>query len=53
MVNPDTGRGYYDRYFAVSALGDSPFNPNFNPMSIAPFRCLDPLRWVLSRRGLY
>lgn len=52
MVNPDTGRGYDHRYFAVSALGDSPLNPNFNPMGFAPFRCLDPLRWVLSRRGL-
>ncbi|WP_255506430.1 hypothetical protein [Mycolicibacterium sp. 018/SC-01/001] len=52
MTNPDTGRGYDHRFFAVSALGDSPLNPHFNPMGFAPFRCLDPLRWVLSRRGL-
>jgi hypothetical protein len=52
MTNPDTGRGYDHRFFAVSALGDSPLNPNFNPMGFAPFRCLDPLRWVLARRGL-
>lgn len=51
MINPDTGRRYDHRYFAVSALGDSPLNPHFNPMGFAPFRCLDPLRWVLFRRG--
>jgi hypothetical protein len=52
MTNPDTGRVYDHRYFAVSALGDSPLNPNFDPMGFAPFRCLDPLRWVLFRRGI-
>lgn len=52
MVNPETGRNYDHRFFAVSALGDSPLNPHFNPMGFAPFRCLDPLRWVLFRKGL-
>lgn len=52
MVNPENGRNYEHRYFAVSALGDSPLNPHFDPMGFAPFRCLDPVRWVLSQRGI-
>ncbi|WP_433799556.1 hypothetical protein [Actinomycetospora sp. CA-084318] len=35
------------RYFAVSALGGSPDGTRLNARGIAPFRCLDPLRWAL------
>jgi hypothetical protein len=37
------------RMFAVSALGAAPSGPLLNPRGIAPFRVLDPLKWVLSR----
>lgn len=35
------------RFFAVSALGDAPDGAFLHDRGIAPFRCLDPLRWVL------
>lgn len=38
------------RYFAVSALGGSPDGNRLNARGIAPFRCLDPLRWALAGR---
>ena len=37
------------RMFAVSALGASPSGQLLHPCGIAPFRCLDPLKWILSR----
>jgi hypothetical protein len=44
-------RGGY-RFFAVSALGDSPKGESLNPRGIAPFRCLDPLRWAMAPTGV-
>jgi hypothetical protein len=44
------GREFGDsRMFAVSALGAAPTGQTLHPRGIAPFRCLDPLKWVLSR----
>jgi Double-GTPase 2 len=40
------------RFFAVSALGNSPDGPVVHPRGIAPFRCLDPLRWALAGTGV-
>ena len=40
------------RFFAVSALGDHVIGEKIHPRGIAPFRCLDPIRWVLARRGV-
>lgn len=40
------------RFFAVSALGNSPNGQSQHPRGIAPFRCLDPLRWVLAGTGV-
>src|SRR4051812_31770437 len=37
------------RFFAVSALGDSVVGDRLHPRGIAPFRCLDPVRWALAR----
>lgn len=38
--------------FAVSALGALPYSADrVNVHGIAPFRVLDPLKWVLARRG--
>jgi hypothetical protein len=40
------------RYFAVSALGNPPSGRRQHARGIAPFRCLDPLRWVLAGSGV-
>lgn len=40
------------RLFAVSALGSPPSGSRLHVSGIAPFRCLDPIKWVLSRRGV-
>jgi len=41
------------RFFSVSALGDSVVGDKLHPRGIAPFRCLDPVRWVLDRAGVF
>lgn len=40
------------RLFAVSALGAPPSGRRLHVSGIAPFRCLDPIKWVLERRGV-
>lgn len=39
------------RWFAVSALGHDPKVRIFRS-GITPFRCLDPIKWVLARQGV-
>jgi hypothetical protein len=36
------------RYFVISALGQPPAGNRLNSRGTAPFRCIDPLRWVTS-----
>lgn len=48
MRNPVTDVEYNHRFFAVSALGDTPHGERINPRGISPFRCLDPVRWVFA-----
>ncbi|NDK90764.1 hypothetical protein GYA93_14405 [Gordonia desulfuricans] len=50
MVDPVTGQQYHHRFFAVSALGESPEGERLHPNGISPFRCMDPIRWVLADR---
>lgn len=52
MENPVTGQQYRNRFFAVSALGASPVGERLHENGISPFRCLDPVRWVLSEHGV-
>jgi hypothetical protein len=52
MSNPQRGQPYEHQFFTVSALGGSANGERLHPHGIAPFRCLDPLRWVLHREGL-
>jgi hypothetical protein len=52
MTNPPRGRPYTHRYFTISALGSAPDGPHLHPHGIAPFRCLDPVRWALSLNRL-
>ena len=40
------------RYFAVSALGAMPQGLHVNPQGIAPFRCMDPIRWACAGSGV-
>lgn len=50
MTNPITGRNYDHRFFAVSALGESPEGQTLHANGICPFRCMDPVRWVLAEQ---
>ncbi|KJF19583.1 hypothetical protein C7T36_16255 [Rhodococcus sp. AD45-ID] len=50
---PHTGRPLPNRYFAVSALGESPVGDRLHASGITPFRCLDPVRWVLATRSVW
>lgn len=52
MQNPITGAQYYHRFFAVSALGASPAGQKLHRNGISPFRCTDPVRWLLSGTGI-
>lgn len=46
------GRPGGHRFFAVSALGEAPDGEELSVRGIAPFRCLDPLRWALADTGI-
>ena len=48
VESANTGRVLEHRFFAVSALGSQPNGEALAPRGIASFRCLDPLKWVLS-----
>lgn len=52
IENPASGARLAHRFFAVSALGESPNGERLHSRGIAPFRCLDPLRWVLADFGV-
>ncbi len=52
LENPHDGQEIKHRYFAVSALGESPDGRRLNARGIAPFRCLDPVKWALSRNNV-
>ena len=48
VENPSAGVRLEHRYFVISALGQPPAGNRLNSRGIAPFRCVDPLRWVTS-----
>ena len=52
VENPASGARLAHRYFTVSALGQAPAGRRLNSRGIAPFRCVDPLRWVTSAFGV-
>lgn len=52
VENPSSGAELSYRYFVVSALGQPPVGNRLNPRGIAPFRCVDPLRWVTAGSGV-
>ena len=39
------------RFFAASALGDSPDGDIIHSGGIAPFRALDPIKWAFDVQG--
>lgn len=51
LENPHSGKPIHYRFFAVSALGEAPRGESVHPRGIAPFRSLDPAKWVLSLTG--
>ncbi|WP_430331817.1 TRAFAC clade GTPase domain-containing protein [Rhodococcus sp. ACT016] len=53
VEQPHTGVALGSRYFAVSALGESPVGDRLHESGISPFRCLDPVRWVLAQQGVW
>jgi len=52
VQNPYGGGHIQHRFFAVSALGESPDGKRLHARGIAPFRTIDPVKWVLARRGV-
>ncbi len=52
VENPHNGHRLQTRYFPISALGASPDDAGVNKRGIAPFRVLDPLRWLMAERNL-
>lgn len=50
---PHTGARLTARFFAVSALGALPSGTEVHEGGISPFRCLDPVRWILSGAGVW
>lgn len=48
LERPTNGNRLDHRFFAVSVLGESPRNDRLTTRGIAPFRCLDPLRWAMA-----
>lgn len=53
MANPSAGEGtHFFRCFAVSALGAPIKGDEVDRTGIAPFRCLDPLRYVFNHYGI-
>lgn len=52
VENPSTGLRLPHRYFAVSALGAPPSGNRLHSRGIAPFRCVDPVRWVTAPYGV-
>lgn len=51
LERPNSGIPVVHRFFAVSALGDWPVGEALSKRGISPFRCLDPVRWILSESG--
>lgn len=52
VENPSTPRRLKHRFFVVSALGQPPSGQRLHARGIAPFRCVDPVRWVTSSFGV-
>ncbi len=52
VERPSSGQFLPHRFFVASALGESPNGKSLNARGIAPFRCLDPMRWVMAEMGM-
>jgi hypothetical protein len=52
MERLEIQQGIDQRFFALSALGDAPAGRYLHDRGITPFRCLDPIRWMLTGRAL-
>lgn len=52
LERPNAGYPLNHRFFAISALGESPNGEALHLRGISSFRCLDPVRWVLADAGV-
>lgn len=52
VENPGSGLPLQHRFFAVSSLGAAPSGEAIHRSGIAPFRCLDPIRWIMAGSGV-
>jgi len=52
VERPSSGQFLPHRFFVASALGESPNGKSLSARGIAPFRCLDPMRWVMAETGM-
>jgi len=52
VQNSHDGRAIPHRFFAVSTLGESPDGRQLHSRGIAPYRCLDPVKWALAGAGV-
>ncbi|WP_394254116.1 hypothetical protein [Pseudoclavibacter helvolus] len=52
LESPHDGQTIPHRYFAVSALGESPEGRRLHARGITSFRCLDPVKWILSKKNV-
>jgi len=52
VERPSSGQFLPHRFFVASALGESPNGKSLNARGIAPFRCLEPMRWVMAETGM-
>jgi hypothetical protein len=52
IENPLRGRPFIHRFMVTSSLGSAVDGSRQSVNGVAPFRVLDPLRWVMQDRGL-
>ena len=53
VESSSSGARLASRYFAVSALGHPPAGNRLHARGIAPFRVVDPVRWVTTQFGVF
>lgn len=53
MYPKERDLGDFYRFFAVSALGESPTGDHLSRRGIAPYRVLEPILWMLTNLGVY
>lgn len=50
-LDAEAHSGLEHRLFAVSALGGNPSGKSVSTRGITPFRCMDPIKWLMATAG--